>query len=73
MAKPDASTAISAPPCKHLRTKASYVPAMRDVKPGMPSSLYAHYWCNCTMKPVGPDDDFVCVEDCILGRTCYEV
>ena len=30
-----------------------------------------HYWCNCTMQVVGPDDDFVSPNACKQSRSCF--
>ena len=32
----------------------------------------SHYWCNCTMMVVGPDDRFVSPDDCKAARSCFE-
>ena len=30
------------------------------------------YWCNRTMGPFGPDDQYVCPGDCGAHRSCYQ-
>ena len=31
----------------------------------------SHYWCNCTMQVVGPDDQFVSPDACKQSRNCF--
>ena len=57
--------------CQHLRTKASYVPAERSPLYLTKTSPTAQYWCLKTMMVVGPDNDFVCPEDCKPDRVCF--
>ena len=60
------------PICKHLRTKASYVPDMRDKHYMEVYHPFANYYCLKTLHVVGPDDDIVCPEECTPKRVCFE-
>ncbi len=56
--------------CQNLRTKALYIPGgnlqnLVEENPG------THYWCNCTMQVVGPDDQFVSPNACKQSRSCF--
>ena len=31
-----------------------------------------YYWCLCTGRDVGPDDELVVPDTCLPGRRCYE-
>ena len=66
------------PICQNLRTKAIYIPGGNlqnltllvigrvENNPG------SHYWCNCTMQVVGPDDQFVSPDACKQSRNCFD-
>lgn len=58
------------PICQNLRTKAIYIPGgnLQNLVENNPGS---HYWCNCTMQVVGPDDQFVSPDACKQSRNCF--
>lgn len=59
--------------CRHLRSKAVYVPAFQQYPGSMaPSAEEAYYWCQRTMRELGPDDRLADVDRCTAGRGCYE-
>ena len=59
------------PICQNLRTKASYVPDMRDEHYMEVHHPYNNYFCLKTLEAYGPDDDVVCPEDCTPERICF--
>lgn len=59
------------PICRHLRTKASYVPALRSETYMTEQHPMAQYFCLRTLHAVGPDDKSVCPEDCTSQRICF--
>jgi hypothetical protein len=64
---------IGRPACRHLRSKGMYVtgkldPANEDYE-GMGDG---HCWCNLTQHELGPDDQLVVRDDCIVHRKCFE-
>lgn len=59
------------PVCKNLRTKASYVPDLRDEFYMENHHPYSQYHCVKTLRAIGPDDDIVCPEECTAKRSCY--
>ncbi|OJW12327.1 MAG: hypothetical protein BGO49_20950 [Planctomycetales bacterium 71-10] len=69
----EASPAIPAPPCRRLRFKGMYV-----YTDGFHPEAHDDYdntifWCQKTLKDIGPDQGFVGREDCREGsRPCYE-
>jgi hypothetical protein len=60
------------PVCQNLRTKASYIPDLRDEFYMEMHHPYSQYFCLKTLHAVGPDDDVVCPEDCGTHRRCFE-
>ena len=65
-----AGPAPLAAPCRHLRTNGMYV---FDAIPDDDEYETSGAWCQRTMKPFGPDDDFVGRRECRdSGRPCYE-
>jgi hypothetical protein len=60
------------PICKHLRTKANYIPDMRNEHYMKVFHPYMQYYCLKTLHNVGPDDDVVCPADCLPGRVCFQ-
>jgi hypothetical protein len=60
------------PLCRHLRSKGMYV--YTDASIEEPSDYdNTIFWCQKTLKDVGPDDGFVGRDDCRDGaRGCYE-
>ena len=59
------------PICQNLRTKASYVPDMRDEHYMEVHHPYNNYFCLKTLEAFGPDDGTVCPEDCTPDRVCF--
>jgi hypothetical protein len=69
---PNEPAAVTAPACRHLRSKGMYVtgtlnPAVDDGTMGD-----GHCWCGKTQNSLGPDDQFVGRQRCDSSRTCYE-
>lgn len=62
---------LDQPICRHLRTKASYVPALRSDAYMQEQHPTAQYFCLRTLHAVGPDDKSVCPEDCTTRRVCF--
>jgi hypothetical protein len=62
------------PICKYLRTKKMFIPALQDeaLQEMQEGNCDAHYWCNCTMSEVGPDDKAVNPQVCNTKRSCFE-
>jgi hypothetical protein len=61
--------------CRHLRTKAMFVPAPAgdDAPPEQPPPTGgSHCWCNCTLSETGPDDRPAGPEVCHPPRACFE-
>jgi hypothetical protein len=61
--------------CKYLRTKKMYIPAQAHEvfeSHGDQNSNSCHWWCNCTLTEVGPDDRPVGLEVCTSSRPCFE-
>lgn len=61
------------PPCRHLRSKGMYV--YTDDPSAVEPSDYDNtiFWCQKTLKDIGPDGGFVGREDCRdAARHCYE-
>lgn len=62
--------------CKHLRTKAMFIPALAEHSGQSPESAdehqTAHCWCNCTLTETGPDDGPVGFKRCVASRSCFE-
>lgn len=60
--------------CRHLRTKAMYVPAeagkiLSEWEAN--SAPQPHCWCNVTMTELGADDFPASLALCVAGRKCY--
>lgn len=61
------------PPCQYLRSKGMYV--YTDDSASEESLDYDNtiFWCQKTLKDIGPDEGFVGREDCRdAARACYE-
>ena len=60
-------------PCRHLRSKGMYVytdDTSTDESLDCDNTIF---WCQKTLKDIGPDDGFVGREDCCdSARGCYE-
>ena len=67
---------MNPPVCQHLRTKKMFIPALTADAPGRNETETetgpCHYWCNCTLTEVGPDDQSVHPQVCQPERTCYQ-
>ncbi len=59
------------PICKNMRTKASYVPDMKNAHYMEVHYPYSQYFCLKTLHAIGPDDDIVCPEECTPSRICF--
>ena len=61
-------------PCRHLRTKRMYIPALAegalDLEPSADDQSF--YWCNRTLAALGRDDNAVHPCVCQPGRSCHE-
>jgi hypothetical protein len=60
------------PICQFMRTKASYIPDMRNEFYMEMHHPYNQYHCLKTLHNIGPDDDICCPEDCTPDRPCFE-
>ena len=62
------------PRCRHIRSKGMYVytdVAEFEAHPDYDSTIF---WCQKTLKDIGPDQGFVGREDCCeTSRRCYEI
>jgi len=65
---------IQSVPCRHLRTKKMYIPALADGALDMEPSAddQSFYWCNRTLTALGRDDNPVHPCVCQPGRSCHE-
>lgn len=61
-------------PCRYLRTKRMYIPALAggalDIEPAGDDQSF--YWCNKTLSFLGVDDNPVHSCVCQPGRSCHE-
>jgi hypothetical protein len=71
MAEEKGLSFLNRPICQNLRTKALYI-AGGNLQNLVETNPDSHYWCNCTMMVVGPDDRFVSPDDCKAARSCFE-
>lgn len=60
------------PVCKNIRTRANYIPALRDDNFMEQHDPYVPYYCVKSLEVIGPDDSPVCPEDCGRKRVCFE-
>jgi hypothetical protein len=62
------------PPCRHLRTKAMYIPAEAEhaLDAEADGSANAAFWCNRTQTCLGLDEHLAEPAACQPGRSCYE-
>jgi hypothetical protein len=60
------------PICQSMRTKASYIPDMRNEAYMQLYHPYNQYFCLMTLRNFGPDDDVCCPETCTPDRPCFE-
>ena len=65
------SSLLNKPICQNLCTKALYTHG-GNLQNLVETNPFSNYWCNCTMKVVGPDDRFVSPENCNRSRVCFE-
>ena len=59
-------------PCRHLRTKRMYVPALAEGALDHEQNDQSFYWCNRTLSALGLDDNTVHPCVCQPGRSCHE-
>jgi hypothetical protein len=60
-------------PCRYLRTKRMYIPALADQPLNYePENDQSFYWCNRTQAALGLDDYPVHPCSCQPGRSCHE-
>jgi hypothetical protein len=61
-------------PCRHLRTKRMYIPAIADGALDLDQGDHdqSFYWCNKTLAALGIDDAPVHLCSCQPGRSCHE-
>jgi hypothetical protein len=60
------------PPCRHLRTKKMYIPALAEASAEASHRDQSFYWCNRTLGALGADDNQVHPCVCQPGRSCHE-
>jgi hypothetical protein len=60
------------PPCRFLRTKKMYIPALADTALVEDHHDQSFYWCNKTLSALGRDDYPVHPCSCQPGRSCHE-
>lgn len=65
---------IAAQPCRHLRTKRMYIPALAEgaLSTEIDPNDQSFYWCNKTLGALGRDDNQVHPCLCQPGRSCHE-
>jgi hypothetical protein len=72
--KPSVEQPAESIPCRHLRTKKMYIPALAEdalnIEPG--ADDHSFYWCNKTQTALGRDDNPVHLCVCQPGRSCHE-
>ena len=61
-------------PCRFLRTKRMYIPALADgaLDQKQDPNDQSFYWCNKTLSALGRDDNQVHPCLCQPGRSCHE-
>jgi hypothetical protein len=59
-------------PCRFLRTKKIYIPALADTALVEDHNDQSFYWCNKTLSALGRDDNAVHPCLCQTGRSCHE-
>jgi hypothetical protein len=69
-----ASPAPPSVPCRCLRTKRMYIPALAEDALDLEQNQndQSFYWCNKTLSALGPDDNQVHPSLCQPGRSCHE-
>ena len=65
---------MNEPVCQYLRTKKLFIPEGAVDTLSEPTEPEAEplYWCNQTLKPIGPDDQPAHLRLCVKGRCCFE-
>ncbi|WP_165075330.1 hypothetical protein [Paludisphaera rhizosphaerae] len=62
------------PLCRHIRSKGMYVYTDVPEHEGHADYDNTIFWCQKTLKDIGPDQGFVGREDCCAtSRRCYEI
>ena len=66
------SRLVNASHCTHLRHKGMYVLTVPDPDETRfyPAYDTTAYWCTCTQKAIGPDEQPVHADSCVEGRGC---
>jgi hypothetical protein len=59
-------------PCRFLRTKRMYIPALAEGALDPEQDDQSFYWCNKTLSALGVDDNQVHPCLCQPGRSCHE-
>jgi hypothetical protein len=74
MKTPTEKPAAPAPsmPCRFLRTKRMYIPALAEGALDFKEDDQSFYWCNKTLSALGADDNQVHPCLCQPGRACHE-
>ncbi len=67
-------TSVQHVPCRHLRTKRMYIPALAEgaLDLDQDANDQSFYWCNKTLSALGVDDAPVHLCTCQPGRACHE-
>jgi hypothetical protein len=61
-------------PCRHLRHKGMHVFTDVDTLAAHDPNQGTIFWCQCSLKSFGPDNDLVDLEGCCdPSRPCYQV
>ena len=69
----DPGSSEPGPPCRQLRFKGMYVYTDDSASEEPLDYDNTIFWCQKTLKDIGPDDGFVGREDCReTARRCYE-
>ncbi len=57
--------------CAHLRSKNMYTDPDPEAAENTPSDQAQNFWCNLTMRNLGPDDVLCDTGRCCAERWCY--
>ncbi len=61
------------PACRYLRSKGNYVYTDEANSEDQGDYDNTIFWCQKTLKDIGPDEGFVGRDDCrVTSRSCYE-
>jgi hypothetical protein len=72
--KTTAENSAASVPCRFLRTKRMYIPALAEGALDLEQNDndQSFYWCNKTLSALGRDDNPVHPCVCQPGRSCHE-